>query len=327
MHPRSFSDYFFDVTDMELDLFLPGNIIFISYPSLWTINIETREAHELFSVLNSPYSLVQLSSTLVLVTEYGCVRALNRTDNQVLKLIGRCHSLSSYMDGPFDKARFGELFGSVRLTSTAIAVADPDNLCVRKIDLGSEEVSTLVFLNEPIFSLAIQLDKLFFATEKGQIGHYDLITGQHQYIISQSYSEESVDGGLQSAVIQGYGISIKFLTEDILLIAERPNTIRVIDLSLDRVSSLCGGLIEPNIIDGSPQGVSSGNISECKVFGPRSFVYLPDENRILVAFLYSIGHIDISGKQGQHAVSYCWLSASYKPILTGKLSACSSWES
>ena len=105
---------------MELDKFIPGNILFVESHSLKTLNLATNETWLIagntasrgyrqgtgeIARFNGPFSFHQRNSTdvIILDSNNGCIRTLSRLTNSTEILAGLCTKPGD-LDGPLRSA-------------------------------------------------------------------------------------------------------------------------------------------------------------------------------------------------------------------------------
>ena len=277
------------VHHMDLDLFLPGNILYIENNILKTLNLTSRVTSAITRQGDflSPHSFFQKNITTVVMidTRNFCIKTVNRKTNQTSILAGQCN-YHGYIDGQFSRARFGDIFGSVSLPGEKAFVMDQSGSSVRLLDFVSQRVSTHLRLLYRLIGVAVRWSTrdLYFSYQGG-IGKASLITRDIRYFTVDTHQRLNPYGHF----FENWVISMRFVTDNLLLIADQGKAIRVLDINNRSTSEICNRPF-------SKFQVQAGNISQCKVFEPQSFLVMPEENKIVVGFVSTIGYIDISGK-------------------------------
>lgn len=270
-------------------MFLPGNILYLENNILKTLNLTSFTTHAIIGPADfkSPHTFFQMNSTTVIMinSRNYCVQSVSRITNQTSLVAGLCGE-SGRKDGSFLQARFGEIFGNVRLPYQRAFVMEKTTGNVKMLDFITEKVSTSFNLVYQLIGAAMRWStKDLYFSYVGGIGKASLTTGNVQYFSVDTY--EPVP--LRQNHANYWVISIHFVTDNVLLIADQGQNIKALDVSRSSISEICSR-------PASHRNVFAGNMSECRAFEPQSFLVLPDENRIMVGFVYSIGYIDISGR-------------------------------
>ena len=214
---------------MELDKFIPGNILFVESHSLKTLNLATNEtwliagktASRGYSQgtgettrFNGPFSFHQRNSTdvIILDSNNGCIRTLSRLTYTTEILAGFC-TIPGDIDGPLRSARLGKPEKVVELESDVLAFTDVASYSIKKLDLA----------HEPVFGLAKRpnsADLIF--TFNGGLGKVDLCNLNVEYLTQSIYTGIR-DGPLSlsnvtSAVFTPRPETLVFLNEYIMIL-------------------------------------------------------------------------------------------------------------
>ena len=128
----------------------------------------------------------------------------------------------------------------------------------------------------------------------GGLGKVNFRTLEVEYTTDTNYVGYR-DGTLDAARGTGAIFSLKpeellFVSNKVMVVADLYNhMLRIVDYQNFLVSSVC----DP-ASNGSVSHIRAGNITFCRLSFPRSLLYLPGTNRILIGFHQSLGYIEVS---------------------------------
>lgn len=313
------------VRHLANDQYVTGNILYIEGNAIKTVDPDVGEGQLIAghdwqgfgydyregvgddARFYNPTSLYQLNSTTVIVIDKlnYCVRTLSRITNATSRLAGTCGGETrEFADGTFDEAKFTNIHDVLKLPGTSdieLAIADPQNSRIRKLNMATEQVSTVAELIAGPLNFALNPSKtvMFFSWTNG-IGTYDLQTSEVVYLVNRI-----------PVVSDVFPLAFLLLTDSLMLVSQALYKFEIQLLELDykydngTLSRIC-----------TPVGESSeqaaGDIRQCKVYKPTPFLSQPEKDRILVGFETSIGSISVTGTV-RHS---CCRSVSYECAVT-----------
>lgn len=271
-------------THIDRDKFIPGNIIFSGFNALWTTDGNTTELIAGNStsygymegvgeevIFGYIYSFVQLTPSLVIVSDYRahCLRAVDRHTQQSQPFAGNCTNKGD-IDGP--DPMFNGPSGVIcdNKDSEALIVADLFNFALKKVDITSSSVVTMVrtwnALRYPKCLAQEQATGNIYITIYFGISKYVYADGKVDIISGFLENQGFRDGPLRAAWYRDpEGILI--LDDEKLATFDRTNNrIRLVDLQADNVSSIC-----------SDYGHVDGDLDLCRMIFPRTGVVVDDK--------------------------------------------------
>lgn len=294
-----------EAKDLQRDLFVPGNILHIYAHSINTLNPQTGQSYVVAgdtanrgytegrgpeARFKYPSGLYQINQTHVLVLDRNnfCIRLLSREDNSTSTVVGGTYG---YLDGPFLEARLTYMEDITQLpftNSSELAFTDPDWKSIRKLNLHTEQVSTIARVAQRPLSLTVDPCKeILYFTFHGGLGKITIQSVEVEYLTPFDGEKGLIDGPLSSAKFSSHPRSLTFLTNHIILIADYDNEVlRVVDLLNNSVSTIGQRGYPP----------AAGSLTSCQLYRMFSVLPLPAENRILVGVAFSIGDVKMAGR-------------------------------
>lgn len=300
------------IMHMELDMFIPGNILYIDSHSLKTLNLSSlassliagttdyygyREGYGDEARFNRPYSFYQQNSTYVIIVDgfNFCIRSLSRLTNITSWVAGRCTEYGKPIDdGSFESARFGYLQKIVKVPlddgrEIALVNSFTEYLYgkVRIIYFDDRRVTTLDTWWRRLYGLTLRPGTTYaYFSFSGGFGKIDYTSGADYYIATSArHGWAYTDGHFDNAELGEFPETLLFINKDTILITDYGyDVLRVANLNSEYVTSICrqSGTARP------------GNINQCRLAGPRSLLALPDSDRILIGSRSSLGYLLIS---------------------------------
>ena len=274
----------YGVLFMEVDQYIPGNVLYVEGSAIKTLNLQTNETWLIAGDIeirgyrngyggsvrfNIPSSFHQRNSTelIILDTRNGCIRTVSQKTNATSNLAGICTETGD-VDGPFNIARVGapEKFAEIR--PGVLAFTDFMCNCIKVLDLVNARVTTLAIVGEPVFGLAKKpgTEDLIF-TVNGGLGKVNSCSGNVAFLTTTIYTGYR-DGPLTesshtSAVFSLRPETLLFLNQDIMLVTGfRTHLIRVVNFASEFVTSICDPSLDGNL-------TLSGDIETCHISYPR----------------------------------------------------------
>ena len=291
---------------MEMDLKVPGNVLYLESNSLKTVDLDTKETHLIAGKadtrgyregigeearFHAPFSFYQMngSEVVILDAENRCIRKVSRLTNETSILAGWC-TVPGDQDGSFSTANFGHPEKVVEISPNKLAFTDSTNFCIRELDFDQEKTSTLLRLDILLFGLTLRphTRELYFSFVGGfgSLNLDDLKYTMHTQTSHHGYR----DGGLsEDAVFAVRPETLVFITNNIMLVSGfNTHLIRVVNFLAETVSSIC---------DPAPKGnfTRSGDIETCVLSNPRSLLAIPTRNKVLIGSHESIGFMGLYG--------------------------------
>ena len=279
-----------NVYHMEVDIYIPGNILYSEGSALKTTDGIT--AHLIAgSVYGSGYSegvgpsarfgsffrFLQLTDTLVLIADYynHCVRSINRTNNQTDVYSGEC-TRRDHRDGV--DALFAYPNALILDINKPGTILISEYTCALKsMSIVNRNVSTLGrsdFRNQ-LSILQDQNTGNIFLTFSHGIGLYDY--QRKTYVTIAGSSTQGFADGTFSSTRFALPQNLIFLNNHTLLLAdEQNNRLRILNLRSNMSSSICSGM----------QGHAEGDLASCQLFYPyalliiNSIIYVSDHKHI-----------------------------------------------
>lgn len=231
---------------IESDLASPDHLLFIDNNSIKVVSPTTlvthviaggqdsgyRDGHVSQTKFNSPFSFYQPNSSAIIVADTGnfCLRIINRETNQTSTYAGNCTEPGFQSGSPSD-ARFGAILDIVRLprsVANKLVITDyrPNNrLCT--VDLQTRVVQTFAQLYVPPLALAWHpIDYSLFLSFEGGLGKYNLLSRKLDYLTPTDHKTFGhLDGQLASAKFSASILSMKFINENTLILADHLNNV------------------------------------------------------------------------------------------------------
>lgn len=308
------------IVHMELDLWLPGNILYIDSHSIKTLNLTTmtssliagkteqsgyREGSSDEARFYNPYSFYQQNAShLVIVDCYNyCIRSISRLTNSTSWIAGTCTQYGTNPgDSSFESAQFAKLAKIVKLprddgSEIALVSSYTRTLFygkIRVINFDEKRVSTLQNRFGQLFGLTIRPDTQFaYFAYSGGLGKVRYTNADYFDLMSSPLSGWShLDGPLDSARLGQWPETLMFINSNTMLIADYDNSVlRVADLELNYMTTICKKALS-NI---GIAGAMAGNVTHCQLFNPRSLLVLPNQNKILIGSEDSLGLMTVTG--------------------------------
>lgn len=265
---------------MELDQFIPGNILFADGNSIKTTDgthtdivvgssqtsgyIEGIEAKARFNMITG---FSQVTNSAVVVADYKnhCLRLVNRKSYKTSVYAGKCTE-AGYKDG--DSALFYRpasiIVDMMRQLQTLI-VCDRYNNALRLVDVVTREVGTFMRSDETLYH-PIGLTQDFSSGDLFITTHHAVYKLAYENkslkLVAGSKSQGYRDGYLRAALFS-YPRELMIIHGNKFLVADQDNNrLRVIDVNMNRISSICSGT-EAN---------THGDFSSCELNQPRSLL-------------------------------------------------------
>ena len=254
-----------EIRHMDIDLWIPGNILLTFGNSIQTLNPETHHADLIAggdtgrgyvegcgidSRFKEPRTIFEYNGTHVAVadTKNCCVRLVSRVDNCTSVLAGRCQDCNHLRESTdssslLSDVAFGHILAVTKISNNQIALANWKLYRgeLTMIDLLTNKVDLITYTDhEPISMCADPSgDNLFLASEYG-IEVVDLKTRKIYHLTMSNGNTGHIDGSLQIARFSPYPYHLTFLQENVILMADWGNSaLRVIDLFNNTVLAIC----------------------------------------------------------------------------------------
>lgn len=294
---------------MELDLFKPGFILYAQSFSLSTLDYQTSTSHLIAGSASEPgyregvgpaarfnstyrtaFHQPNATHVILLDNSNGCVRVVSRLSNATSTLAGQCQN-KGYIDGAASEARFGRLGGGIaqRPGTNELLISDMQNDCIRKIDMDTLYVSTLIEANSPR-AIAFDPTGIFLYYTLSQHIMWINLDTREQVFLNRDASKQHYDGPVNSSRFSNIVPDIHFLTDKLLVVADQfHDSLRLVDLHSGSVSSIC----KQNKTNWYDQ--TTGDISQCELTDPNAILPLPAEEKILIGGQLSIGVLHTRG--------------------------------
>ena len=173
------------ITDIQRDLYIPGNLLVLSSGTILTLNPKTLIYHIIVDGLGGAVAAIQLNHTDVLVFDgwIHCVKHLSRLNNKTSPLIVKSESYGN-IDGSFSEARFQFIRDAVKISDNEIAMTDSVCTCIRFINMQNESVNSKIDIS--YVGRALVVDKsgenLYF-TAGSRLGVVNLSSNQVRILI------------------------------------------------------------------------------------------------------------------------------------------------
>lgn len=299
---------------MEEDLRNPSLLLIVTSCELLTANPATgekasiagqqstagyREGTGSNALFGSLHGFVQLSRDKILVlsgSPYNCIRCVNRQTNTTALVAGTCGK-SGYVDGPLNKALFDLPRGIVgcKRNPGIFYVVDRLNFAIRTIDLYGNKVSTLFDFTNSEFTQPQQLNTLtidchnsiLYVAGRFEMAKIDLRTKELTMLIRQTVRGFK-DGPLATAQTSTIRDMI-LLDSNTLLTGSFDGRLRVIDLQMNVISSVCNGIRDGDGVDGP--------INQCQfTAGPSVVVSKADNSGIILSDFSSFRELSLTSK-------------------------------
>lgn len=305
------------IMHMELDLYVPDNILYIDSHSLKTLNLTSmtssliagntvlsgyREGTGEVARFSKPYSFYQQNSSYVIVVDglNCCIRAVSRLTNTTSWVAGRCTTYGDAI-GSFLNTRFAYLAKIVKVPrsdGTEVAlVSSYTKFLYGKIQFlffDESRVTTLSTWWRQLFGLTIRPHTTdAYYSFSGGLGKIDYTNGQNTYLTTTPrHVWDFLDGHFDDARFGQYPDTLLFLDENTFLITDFTySLLRVADLNSLYVTSICE--LQPS---GQTATILEGDAIHCRISTPRSLLVLPDNKTILIGHRNSLGYMIVSGK-------------------------------
>lgn len=289
------------VNYMELDEYIPGNLLFVDSDSIKTTDGTTTSIivgnvlHQSYkegvgsdALFNKIFSFVQLTIDTLIIVDSGnnCTRVVNRTTNSTEPYVGKCGK-SGYVDG-YD-ARFSAPISMIRYRNDPnfLIVTDHKNNALRVVDSRTKITSTLVrsdMIRDTRYAIQDGYSNTFYITTNSGVYLYSLGDDKPSLLAGSPYPFPlgSYDGTFDQTMFRKPNHML-LLNKDTLLVADDDNhKIRVLDLVRNITSSICTGI--PGL-----SGGKDGNASVCTLNYPHSFLLVNDT--LLIGEIYKIRKI------------------------------------
>ena len=310
------------VRHMERDLYIPGNILYITKHSLWTINLESstpelivgsdsgkrpgdpsyQEGQGAEAMFDGLTGFLQWNSTAVIVADSNndCVRLVDRVTRRTSRLSGTCDSnirgvlnaIQGVFSDSFDEAKFHKPYKIVRdptnINRCYVTQREDDEISV--MDFNSSTVEVLNFadrLHNPkdlVFEPG-NGDKAYLS-QSNQLINVDFNLMTIDIITSYSNGSTFIDGPLPQAFHDPEELVL--LNEKTLIVASDQKLLRVIDLSTNDTSSICKR--DGDSVD------RPGTLDRCTLNKPMSLLYMPEQSRLLIGTKEGIMQLEVMGK-------------------------------
>lgn len=288
------------ISHMELDLRNDNFVLFSSGTMMFSMDLESKVIFKLTDIHNqNDINLTLLASfsqkngnqVLLVDMHQHCVYHLDRNTNTTQPFIGKCNE-KGYKNGNFSSAQFDYPNMIVRKPDGSSFYLT-ENYHIRRIDfqdIHSDSVSCeLTHSAHTIYGLAIDFT--------AGIGYYSTITRIQTFdlanselsieALSQSDQKGDIDGSLTTAQFN-LPNRLVLLNRAILLVSDDAyRHLRVVDIKNSFVSSMCQASL-------SQARKSHGDIENCYIERPASFLIIPMISKVLVGDKGRIWQIDYS---------------------------------
>jgi len=229
---------------MELDLYRDdGSIMFSSYKYLKTTDGTTPTTlANIQSSFITGFKQVDKTHVAVVAHNLHCIKMLNRVDNSLRILAGKCDN-RGYVEGGVGTGRL------YTPHSIEIDVRNPDRLLVtdcsnhalRSVDLHTGELSTVINSGFRYPSYVAWADNKLLVSNHHYISQvsWDADGSVTNIKLAGSLSDGYVDGSFNTSRF-GYPLGITRVGYNMYLVADRDNKVlRLLDLNSKQVGPVC----------------------------------------------------------------------------------------
>ena len=193
---------------------------------------------------------IQRNDTEVLIADKnnGCIRQLDRLTNITELFAGVCEKLRGYSDIVRDGNRLNATFrriNSLFLYKSTLFILESNAQRIRKLDLVSDEVSTVVTSENftlshhlPQTMVADSITGLMYVTTTYGLAVYNPTSDTFRYMVS--YQQKGYQDGSLDASRWYYNNGMVYLPNNTLIIADINNGhLRIVNLKSENVTTWC----------------------------------------------------------------------------------------
>ena len=276
---------------MEVDLYVPNNVLYLDSSGLFTTSKSStdRLTQNLIGKFNFITSFAQLNSTHIIVTDtqMHCLYSYNRVNKKKSEFAGSCSAKGS-TDGSLKNARLDAPFRLTRSDNKTIRYLyfeEPSDK-IRSVDIQHSTVNTVFdSIEGNLLGLAVESENELVALGKVDNTHYikrlSMIAGKKasvSTIFRRPFGTKSLLDGSFSEASFIDPIPIRNIAYRIFIVLQTNGFLRIVDNSVQRISTLC-----------SAAALQQSNFASCKFESStalaldKDHVYIGNKKGILIS--------------------------------------------